>query len=78
MTEFERGIRFVLERHETYTKGDGPVVTQFGDYQLTMIESPAAKLLKGSAEHRERRVQAMLALAKMTTATEERAHPEVL
>lgn len=62
MSEFEQGIRFVLERIETYTKGEGASVTQFGDYQMTM--RPHGELLTGSAEHLERRVQAMLALAE--------------
>ena len=62
MTEFERGVRFVLERTEAYTKADGPAVTQFGDYQMTMVETPAKDLLQGSADLRERRVQAILDL----------------
>ncbi len=63
MDEFERGVRYAVESIETYTKSVGPPVTQFGDYQMTMVTQPASALLPGSAEHRERRIQAMLALA---------------
>jgi hypothetical protein len=64
MTEFERGVRFVIERFERYSRGNGPDVTQFGDYQMTMVECPSSHLTKGSADHRERRIQAMLHLGR--------------
>lgn len=63
VSEFERGVRFVMERTQSFNKGSGPEVTQFGDYQMTMVERPAAELLKGSADHRERTVRAILNLA---------------
>lgn len=63
MDDFERGVRFVLEHAEMYKRGVGDPVTQFGDYELTMEARPAASLTKGSAEQRERRVQAMLHVA---------------
>lgn len=59
---FEAALRFVLERDETYTESDGPEVTQFGIYQMTM--EPGKELLSSSAGHRERRIQAMIALAE--------------
>lgn len=68
MTEFERGIRYVVERTETYTKGSGPAETQFGEYQMSMIPRPSTELSQGSADHRERRVRAMLALASKAMA----------
>jgi hypothetical protein len=61
--EFERGVRFVVESDECYSKGTGDAVTQFGDYQMSMEHRPASSYLKNSAEHREKRIQAMLALA---------------
>ena len=67
MTEFEKGVRFVLERSETYTKNDGPAVTQFGAYQMTMVPNSKEGLSTGSKEHLERRIQAILTLGKEPT-----------
>ena len=64
--DFERGVRFVLERSETYTLGTvASPALQFGDYTFAMVPKPANELLPGSAEHREKRVQAMLACAAL-------------
>lgn len=63
MTDFERGVRFVMEREERYTMRSGPELTQFGVYQMTMDLRLASEMTSGSAEHRERRILAMLALA---------------
>jgi hypothetical protein len=64
MDDFERGVRYVIEHIETYTLGTGPEALQFGDYVMSMEPRPASALLPGSAEHRERRVQAMLTIAR--------------
>jgi hypothetical protein len=64
MDDFERGVRYVLEHIETYTLGTGPEALQFGDYVMSMAPWPGSGLLRGSAEHLERRVQAILTLAR--------------
>lgn len=63
MSEFERGVRYAAENTEAYVKGSGPAVTQFGDYQMSVIPKGA---LEPSA-HRERRIAAILSCAAETT-----------
>jgi hypothetical protein len=50
-----------MERMETYTQGTGDAETQFGEYQMTMVPNDFGT---GSADHTERRIQAVLALAQ--------------
>lgn len=74
MDEFERGVRFVIERIETYKRESGHQTTQFGDYQLSMRErGPDEKLLPKSAAHQERRVQAILHCARLSSARSDRS-----
>lgn len=62
---FETGVRFVIQRIERYTKGTGDPITQFGDYQMTMYERNSdERLMKGSTDHQEKRIQAIIALAR--------------
>jgi len=66
MSDFERGVRFVMERRETLTYApgdDGDDITRFGDFQMAM-EIDRREMTAGSLAHRERRIRAVLELAK--------------
>lgn len=58
--DFEDGVRFALERVERYTEANGPSITQFGRYQMSMEEK---ELLPTSTKHLERRISAIVACA---------------
>lgn len=62
MTEFERGVRFALERTQKFTDGvaEHPVL-QFGAYVLS---AERRDVLEGSAEHREKIIKAMVYLGQ--------------
>lgn len=56
-------IRWLIECDEVYTtkgRDSAPEVTVFGDYWLVSKHRPASDFLAGSAEHREKRIRAIL------------------
>ena len=62
MDEFERGIRFAMEREENYRRGTATDSRlQFGECIIS-FDARTVPLSERSAEHLERRVQAALAL----------------
>jgi len=67
MTEFERGVRFVMESEEHY----GAPLRLFGNFGMSMRRRTPESLTPGSAAHRERRIQAVLACSKLPGKQEE-------